>query len=161
MSDGCSCLRWPPLSTGQGQFLAVFTQLAPVFQWAIREEYAVICLLLLASVLLLCQDISHMISLFQDEWYLLTVFITPGSWIMGGYLRWIEHRLTHVWLPSIVPLRWEPSKTSCVWHLWRSVPAFLSGVWGHLVEIWELSEVRLQFLQCRRAFLTSIQQKLP
>ena len=52
---------------------------------------------------------------------------------------------TSVWLPSILPLRWESSKTSCVAHLALSVPIPSSGVWDHLVEIWGLSQVRLQF----------------
>ena len=41
---------------------------------------------------------------------------------------------THVWLPSILQLKWEPSKTFCVWHLWHSVPIPFSGVWGRLVK---------------------------
>ena len=52
---------------------------------------------------------------------------------------------TRVWLNSILPLRWEPSKTSCVGHLGHNVPIPLSGVWDRLVEFLGLSAVRLQF----------------
>ena len=38
--------------------------------------------------------------------------------------------------------------TSCVQHLQHRVPIPSSGVWGHLLEIWGLSEVRLQFPKC-------------
>ena len=54
---------------------------------------------------------------------------------------------TSVWLPSILPLRWESSNTSCVQHLQLSVSIPSSGVWDHLVEIWGRSEVRLRFLK--------------
>ena len=52
---------------------------------------------------------------------------------------------TSVWLPSILPLRWESPKTSCGPHLALSVPIPSSGVWDQLEEIWALSEVRLRF----------------
>ena len=55
--------------------------------------------------------------------------------------------ITSVWLPSILPLNWESSKTSCVQHLQLSVPIPLSGFWDHLVKIWGLSEVWLRFLK--------------
>ena len=42
---------------------------------------------------------------------------------------------TCLWLPSIFPLKWQPSKTSCVWHLWYIVHIPLSGVLGRPVEI--------------------------
>ena len=54
---------------------------------------------------------------------------------------------TSVWLPSILPLRWESSNTSCEKHLQLSVSIPSSGVWDYLVEIWGRFEVRLRFLK--------------
>ena len=59
-------------------------------------------------------------------------------------LQW-KVPITSVWLPSILPLRWISSKTSCVPHLALSVPFLSSDVWDQLVEIWALSKVRLKF----------------
>ena len=64
---------------------------------------------------------------------------------------------THVWLPSILPLRWEPSKTSCVWHLWPSVSIPLCGVWDRLRTPW--SPVAISEVPKCGVFLTQIQQK--
>ena len=39
-----------------------------------------------------------------------------------------QRRITGVCLPSILPMKQEPSKTSCVQHLQHSAPIALSGV---------------------------------
>ena len=73
-------------------------------------------------------------------------YCSIGDNVMGEKL--LEYSCTCIWLPSILPLRWEPSRTSCVGHLGHSVPIPSSGVWGGLVKVWGLSQVRLQFPQC-------------
>ena len=85
VSDGCSCPRWPPLSTGQGQFSGSFHHSWILCISGLEERnMPITCLLIFAPVLLLCQDISHMISLLQGEWYILAVLISAGSCIIGG-----------------------------------------------------------------------------
>ena len=56
-----------------------------------------------------------------------------------------------VWLPSILPMKWKPSKTSCGGHLGHSVHIPSSSGWSRLVEIWGLSAVMLRFPQCQSA----------
>ena len=51
-------------------------------------------------------------------------------------VRYHVSYVTSVWLPSLLPLNWESSKTFFVQHLQLCVPIPLSGVWEHLVEIW-------------------------
>ena len=66
-------------------------------------------------------------------------------------------KITHVWLLSIMPMKWKSSKYFCMGHLGHRAPIPLSGVRGHLVEIWGLSAVWLQFPQ-RRSAEYSVQQ---
>ena len=77
----------------------------------------------------------------HNIWYVM-------SWNIGAYKielfkrqkgQFLSTRVKH---PSVLPLIWEPSQTSGVGNLGHSVPTPFSGVWFHLVEIWEISAVR-------------------